>query len=419
MASAVQEALGALLGAGFSPAKGPVLGVASPVDESELATTLTIATRAGVPIVPQGSASSPYGASSADRGLVISFQHLNGILDLDASRQLVTVESGVLWQDLIEHLALLGLSPRVYPSSRAFSTVGGFVAQGGAGVGSFEFGTVDESVESVRVLDAAGRPRDVSGPDIELVVGAEGRTGLLSRVTLRLQPSPNVAPVVGLFDRCSSIEAAIVLSTDLQLPLWSVSFIDPIASAARVDHGGPRQPLLPQGRYAALFLCRLDGSKHAEGLVDAIRRAGGQVGQEPASVDRWVDRFMGLQVLRTTLLPLQFRLPAGHLDEVAAGIPSQSRRELGFEGVAVSQGREIVVRFLFASRALSPARNLELAGALLDVVMRAGGTPYATGAFFVDQAALAYGAERLRRLQQFRSQQDERSLLNPGRAFPD
>jgi hypothetical protein len=126
---------------------------------------------------------------------------------------------------------------------------------------------------------------------------------------------------------------------------------------------------------------------------------------------------MGLQVMRTTPIPLQFHLPEGKLTEALDSLPGAVRSILGFEGVAVDAGRGIIVRFLLRARGLSPAVNVQLADRLLSTVGALGGRPYATGAFFRDKAAWIYGADRLRRLKEFAAVQDPAGLLNPGRAF--
>ncbi len=418
MATTLQETLQGLLGTDFRLVHGPLVGTASPADEAELGAILAEASAAGVCIVPRGAASSPYSAATAEKGLVISFEHLNRVREVDAARQLVTLEPGVLWQDLIGRLAGQHLAPRVYPSSRAFSTVGGFVAQGGMGIGSFEFGPIDRSVEWVRLLDVRGHARELAGKDLELVVGAEGRTGLLACLTLSVQPLRPVVPVVGLFETSLALEACIGAASDLIPPPWSVSFIDPVASAVPSgDAGRPRAPLLPAHHYAALLLCRANGSGGENDVEELIRSSGGTVSDQEASVDRWIDRFMGLQAIRTTPIPIQFRLPEGQLSALLELIPPAQLHCLGFEGVAVDGGQEMVVRLLFARRAMSAAANIELANILLEAVKAVGGTPYATGAFFPNLATLTYGEDRLGRLREFALQQDPDNLLNPGRAF--
>ncbi len=419
MPTVLRQELRSLLGPDFRPSEsGPLIGVAQPATETELATIVATAAEAGVHIVPKGSGTSPYGGSVASAGLVVSFAHFNRILAIDPVARLVTVEPGVLWQDLIDGLLIDRLMPRVYPSSRGFSTIGGFVAQGGVGIGSYQFGSIGESIDNVRVIDARGQAKDLGESELDLVVGAEGRTGLLSRLTLRLQPWTPMSPVLGSFAHSDQLEACFASCATLPLRIWSVSFIDPAASAMRSMVGGPREPRLPEDRYTALFLTDA-GADDLALLASAIGDAGGSVTHQGGDPDRWIDRLMTVQVLRTTAIPMQFMLPAGHLGAMLEAIPPEARQHVGFEGVLVAGGSTLVVRFILTSRPFSASENLDLASRLIGLAQQVGGSSYSTGLFFPAEAEAELGSERLQRLREFRNLQDPKRLLNAGKAFFD
>ena len=77
---------------------------------------------------------------------------------------------------------------RLYPTSYPSSTVGGWLAQGGAGIGSFEAGWFRENVLSARVVLPDGDIRAFAGSDLDLVADAEGTTGFISEVTIAFNP---------------------------------------------------------------------------------------------------------------------------------------------------------------------------------------------------------------------------------------
>jgi FAD/FMN-containing dehydrogenase len=60
----------------------------------------------------------------------------------------------VTWWALGERLREMGLGPRVYPTSAAMSTVGGWLAENGIGVGSYEYGWLLQNVLSVETVQA-------------------------------------------------------------------------------------------------------------------------------------------------------------------------------------------------------------------------------------------------------------------------
>jgi FAD/FMN-containing dehydrogenase len=414
----LREALGGQFGSQFRAHPGSVVGTVWPKDERELVTLVRAAAQASSPLVPRGIGSSPYAAWASGRGLTVSFEHMDAILDVDQQHQLVRVQPGVVWQNLIDHLRPFHLMPLVYPSSGAVSTVGGFVAQGGAGVGSYEFGWVEQTVETLRLIDAEGEAIELDHPTSHLAVGAEGRTGLLSEIRLRLQPLETMLSTVGLFDDVAQLEKCIALCARNQLDLWSVSYIDSHAGRVGAGLGQARQPFLPPTQHALLLSFREScGSRETEGVRAAVSAAGGQVSAEIASHEQWFSRFMGLQTLHTTPLPMQYRLPGEQLAALIAKITPETRMKIGFEGVAVNAGSAVVVRFFLLQRHYSNSQNLDSMGELTPLVHELGGVPYGTGAFFLDDAVAVYGTDRLEQFHRFRAEHDPHDLLNPGKAF--
>ena len=117
------------------------------------------------------------------------------IIAVDAEAQTVTVEAGVVWKDLEPVLAEHDLALRLYPTSFPSSTVGGWLAQGGSGHGSYQYGWFSQNLVSARVVLPTGEVRLVSGDDLDAIADAEGTTGFITQVTLRVQPLADV----GLF----------------------------------------------------------------------------------------------------------------------------------------------------------------------------------------------------------------------------
>jgi len=74
----------------------------------------------------------------------------------------VTVEPGLSWEQLDRELKKEGLTLRLYPTSYPSSTPGGWLAQGGAGIGSYEYGWFDRQVVSARIVLPAGEVREVT-----------------------------------------------------------------------------------------------------------------------------------------------------------------------------------------------------------------------------------------------------------------
>ena len=112
---------------------------------------------------------------------------LNNIISIDPEGQKAVVQSGIIWEKLERKLNENGLSVRAIPSSAPSSTVGGWLAQSGAGYGSYEFGWGYESMEKARVVLPTGEIREFSGPELKKLIGTMGTTGIITEITLKVQ----------------------------------------------------------------------------------------------------------------------------------------------------------------------------------------------------------------------------------------
>jgi FAD/FMN-containing dehydrogenase len=161
--------------------------VVQPETEQELVQLVRWAAQNHVPVTPRGKASSGYGGVlPVKNGVVVDFYRMNKVIRIDPKAQTATVQSGVIWEKLDRELAKHGLTLRLYPTSYPSSTVGGWLAQGGAGIGSFEAGWFRNNVVSARVVLPSGEVKEFNGPELDLISEAEGITGLISEVTVRV-----------------------------------------------------------------------------------------------------------------------------------------------------------------------------------------------------------------------------------------
>jgi len=155
--------------------------VVQPDTEEELRALARWAGVNRVPLTPRGKASSGYGGVvPAKGGIVVDFYRMNKILEIDAVALFARVQAGAVWEKLDGELARHGLTLRLYPTSYPASTVAGWLAQGGAGIGSFEAGWFRENVIAANVVLPSGEVREFAGPGLDLVADAGGITGLIS-----------------------------------------------------------------------------------------------------------------------------------------------------------------------------------------------------------------------------------------------
>ncbi len=175
--------------------------VARPVDGAQVRGLLTLARETGARIVPYGGGTSVVGGvsvrPSADPVVTVDLGLLSGVRALDQRSGLVTVGSGTTGPALADALAPHGLTIGHEPQSWELATVGGWVAARGSGLRSVSAGRIEQLFAGgileapAGTLDLPPFPASAAGPDLrQLVLGSEGRLGILTDVVLRATPAP-------------------------------------------------------------------------------------------------------------------------------------------------------------------------------------------------------------------------------------
>lgn len=153
-----------------------------------------------IPITPRGMGTSlSGGAVPSPGGVVISFERMNRIIDLDRENLTITVEPGVITGDLIRAVEAENLFYPPDPASLDTCTIGGNVAENAGGPRAFKYGTTKHYVLEIEAVVGEGKllttgrrtKKWVVGYDLpQLLTGSEGTLGLFTRITLRLLPKP-------------------------------------------------------------------------------------------------------------------------------------------------------------------------------------------------------------------------------------
>ena len=147
--------------------------IAQPENESELVGLVKWANEKVIPLTPRGKATSGYGGVLPVKGgVVVDFWRMKDVISIDEKNLLATVEPGITWEKLDKALLKKGLTLCMYPSSYPAATVGGWLAQGGAGFGSYEFGYFRDILVSVKAVLPGGEVRKFNGSDLDLVSGS-------------------------------------------------------------------------------------------------------------------------------------------------------------------------------------------------------------------------------------------------------
>lgn len=179
--------------------------VVLPGDEGEIAAVLAYCSTHRIAVVPFGGGTSVVGGLDPIRGdfdavVTLDLRRLDALHWLDEISGEAELGAGVTGPDAERLLGERGFSLGHFPQSFRFATIGGFAATRSSGQGSAGYGRFNDMIGGLRVVTPAGvldlgrAPESAAGPDLrELITGSEGVFGIITRVRLRVHPTPETA----------------------------------------------------------------------------------------------------------------------------------------------------------------------------------------------------------------------------------
>ncbi len=408
--------------------------VVQPQSEKEIVTLMKWAADNRIPLTPRGKATSGYGgAIPVKGGVVVDFYRMKAIKKIDPDKQTATVEAGVVWEKLDNELGNHGLTLRLYPSSYPAATVGGWLAQGGAGIGSFEAGWFRDNVVSARVVMADGEVREFSGDDLDLVSAAEGITGLISEVTLRVQPLEEIEVIAIGCPDAHDLQQLVQSIIDRKLPIWSLLFINPRMAELKTkapllehfEHPVEERVLLPASYIITLAFRRKDRDTVMNSLSEIMKPCQAELLSERIAQHEWRNRFkiMIVKRLGPSLVPAEVVIPLSELGNVMMEIENKVDQPVVKEGIVIRDGAsgqpEVVILGFIPSdqRRFSYNFVFGLSLTIMKIAERHGGRPYSTGLYFASRAKEILGMDIVTRLKAFKNMHDPKSIMNPGKVI--
>jgi glycolate oxidase FAD binding subunit len=181
--------------------------VAAPASTEEASALLRAAAGLGLTVVPRGAGWLQHWGNPPDScDLIVDTRRLNRIIEHATADFTVTVQAGVLLSDLATAVEAGRQSlAMMYPRRARVGTIGGLIATNAAGPRRYRFGTPRDRLIGITAVRADGtivRSADgtrVAGQDLAaLFAGSYGSLGLITEVTLRTEPLPQISGGVGV-----------------------------------------------------------------------------------------------------------------------------------------------------------------------------------------------------------------------------
>lgn len=186
--------------------------VVFPQNVYDVSFVLKLANQYEFSVTPRGAGSGMTGGSlPVQKGIVLVMTQLNRILKIDKDNLIAIAEPGVVTGDFQRAVEKEGLFYPPDPSSSDFSTLGGNAAECAGGPRAVKYGVTRDYVLGLEVVLPTGEivttgvqtAKGVVGYDLtRLIVGSEGTLGVITRLTLRLLPLPDmVKTLTVVFDQ--------------------------------------------------------------------------------------------------------------------------------------------------------------------------------------------------------------------------
>lgn len=395
------------------------------------------------PLVARGRGTGTTGATvPVNGGVVLSFERMDRIIEVDPDNRLMVVEPGVTNQAVQDAARTHGFFWPPDPTSAAVCTVGGNLAYNSAGPRAVKYGTPRENTLGLRAVTGDGRPlrtgvcttKGVVGYDLtRLIIGSEGTLAVITEATLKLTPLPEAKRTLQAVYRDMGDAARAVAAlmaqpiTPCALEFMDRGAIEMIRSYAQAD--------LPRNA-GALLMIEVDGPEdYVDAAAGAVAKAAAVDGALSVTVATTGDEVRALWATRKALSPAlrnvapkkineDVVVPVSRIPDLIDGLQALGERH----GITIVNFGHAGNGNIHVNLLVDPddARQMQAADRCLDevfsLVLNLRGTlsgEHGIGLVkraFVDREIEPDTLDLMRRI---KAQFDPAGILNPGKGFPE
>ncbi|NKB76952.1 MAG: FAD-binding protein [Gammaproteobacteria bacterium] len=426
---------------GLSAYRQIPLMVVLPGSTEQVQSIMRLCNEHAVPIVSRGGGTSLSGGALPHKdGIVLSLAKMNKVLEIDERSLIARVQPGMRNLAISEAVKPYGLYYAPDPSSQIACTIGGNVAENAGGVHCLKYGLTIHNVVSVQVVSSDGELMELGGSGFEspgldllaLMVGSEGMLGIVTEVTVKLLPIPEVAKVLmGVFDSVEKAGNSVAVIITSGIIPAGIEMMDNLAIRAAEGFVQAGYPV----NAAAVLLCELDGVQEE---VDYQLSQVSKILHECGAVETRVARDEKERALfwsgRKAAFPAVGRISPDYYC-IDGTIP---RKFLGkvlseINGLSESYGLRVANVFHAGDGNLHPLilydanipgeleKTEELGSRILQLCIQVGGTitgEHGVGIEKIGEMCIQFTDEEREHFHLIRECFDPKRILNPGKAIP-
>ena len=247
--------------------------VVRPESTEQVSAVMKTASKYRIPVTPRGAGSGLNGgAVPLAGGIVISFERMNKILEIDTVNRVAVVEPGVVTNDLCRAAAEHGFLYAGYPMSTETSFIGGNFATNAGGGKVIRYGSTRRHVigaeavlASGEVLELGGRFRkDTWGYSLlSLLCGSEGTLAIATKLTVNLEPKPGKSVnLLACYPTLESLVDSVSKVIGSGVKIISCEFMDRQLVKYTTEYLGCKLP--EQERSEGYLLLQVEGESDEE-----------------------------------------------------------------------------------------------------------------------------------------------------------
>ncbi|RZS38798.1 glycolate oxidase [Herbihabitans rhizosphaerae] len=276
------EALGA---EGVTPAY-----VIRPSTSDEVVAIVKLANENRIPLTARGSGTGLSGAAvPRENGILISFERMNSILEIDTENHVAIVQPGVTLHELEARTAEVGMVYPVYPGELSAS-LGGNVATNAGGMRAIKYGVTRHHVLGLTAVLGTGETITTGGRFVkastgydltQLIIGSEGTLAIVTEAILKLQPRlPLTNTVLAPFSDLDAVTRAVPKIVGSGVGPLILEYIDGMTMGA-ITHTNDLQLGIPDEirESAQAYLVIMLENRSQERLDEDVEQVGAQLGE--------------------------------------------------------------------------------------------------------------------------------------------
>ena len=373
-------------------------------------------------------------------GVTLSLAKFNKIIKMDKRSRTAVVQCGVRNLAISEAAAPLGLYYAPDPSSQIACTIGGNVAENSGGVHCLKYGLTLHNVLQVQGFTAEGeaitfgsQALDAPGYDLlAAIIGSEGMLAVVTQVTVRLIPQPQLARcIMASFDDVRKAGAAVADVIAAGIIPAGLEMMDKPMTAAVEDFVHAGYDLSAE----AILLCESDGTpeeveEEIERMSAVLRAAGATaiaVSQNEAERLRfWSGRknaFPASGRISPDYMCMDSTIPRKRLADILLAIQEMEKKYgLRCANVFHAGDGNLHPLILFDANDPDQLHRCELFGAdILETSVAMGGTvtgEHGVGIEKLSSMCVQFSAEENAQMLALKTAFDPQGLLNPGKVIP-